>query len=137
VDEIVQKFLFFPILHCILSSHPNITPIAITTGVGPHGKKTLHYQAPSNSEKDDSAPPFTPVQHQQMQSLHDILTAAAPTIPEQPPSFEQFLVDDTWGNDPLLSLPIATPARHPPKSSTLAQDILDRAKQHITKILKK
>ncbi|KIK38827.1 hypothetical protein CY34DRAFT_38552, partial [Suillus luteus UH-Slu-Lm8-n1] len=52
-DEIVQEFLFFLILHRILSSHPNITLIAVTIDVGPHGKETLHYQAPSDSEDEN------------------------------------------------------------------------------------
>ncbi|KAG1749293.1 hypothetical protein EDB19DRAFT_1904807 [Suillus lakei] len=40
-DEIVEQFKFFPILHQILSSRLNVTPIAITTGIGPHGRKTI------------------------------------------------------------------------------------------------
>ncbi|KAG1790148.1 hypothetical protein EV424DRAFT_1619190 [Suillus variegatus] len=34
-DEIVSKFPFFPDLHRMLSTRPNVTPIVITTGVGP------------------------------------------------------------------------------------------------------
>ncbi|KIK36527.1 hypothetical protein CY34DRAFT_94222, partial [Suillus luteus UH-Slu-Lm8-n1] len=37
------KFLFFPILHRILSSCLNVTPITVIIGISPHGKKTLHY----------------------------------------------------------------------------------------------
>ncbi|KAG2072925.1 hypothetical protein BDR04DRAFT_1230188 [Suillus decipiens] len=57
-DEIVQQFQFFPVLHRILSSRPNVTLIAITTGVGPQGRKTVHYQPPS----DDEGPEFVPEQ---------------------------------------------------------------------------
>ncbi|KAG1860201.1 hypothetical protein DFJ58DRAFT_874981 [Suillus subalutaceus] len=146
-DEIIQKFPFFPVLHRILLSRPNVTPIAVTTGVGPRGKKTLHYQAPSDSEDDNSAPPLTPVQRQQMQCLHDILTVAAPATHHPSPSFEQFhdspFDEDTWAGDnkkentPLPSPPVATPAGCPPKSSALSPDILDKAKQRIAKIPKK
>ncbi|KAG1881285.1 hypothetical protein F4604DRAFT_1922298 [Suillus subluteus] len=146
-DEIVAKFPFFPVLHQILSSRPNITPIAVTTGVGPHGKKTLHFQPPSDN-KDDDIPPFTPSQHMQMQSLHDILTAAVPRR-ELSPSFESSqdpFVLDTLNNDiryddgekenaPPPSQ--VTPARRPPKPSSMSQDILERVKQCIAKVPKK
>ncbi|KAG6843541.1 hypothetical protein H0H93_000688, partial [Arthromyces matolae] len=46
--EIKQEFEFFPRLHELLSTRPNVTPIAVTTGVGPYGRKTVHYQAPEN-----------------------------------------------------------------------------------------
>ncbi|KAG2338221.1 hypothetical protein BDR05DRAFT_1004367 [Suillus weaverae] len=128
-DEIVAKFPFFPVLHQILSSCPNITLIAMTTG-------------------DDDIPPFMSSQHMQMQSLHDILMAAVPRC-ELSPSFESsqdpFVLDtsndDIQYNDgkkenaPLLSQ--VTPVRCPPKPSSMSQDILERAKQRIAKVLKK
>ncbi|KIN95628.1 hypothetical protein M404DRAFT_117570, partial [Pisolithus tinctorius Marx 270] len=43
-DEIIEVFPFFPVLHHIFSSCPNVTPIILVTGVGPHGKKTIHVQ---------------------------------------------------------------------------------------------
>ncbi|KIM50180.1 hypothetical protein SCLCIDRAFT_146158, partial [Scleroderma citrinum Foug A] len=43
-DQIIWEFPFFPELHRIFVAHPNVTPIVVTTGVGPHGKKTLHMQ---------------------------------------------------------------------------------------------
>ncbi|KAG6825544.1 hypothetical protein H0H93_000566, partial [Arthromyces matolae] len=48
LGEIKQEFEFFPRLHELLSTRPNVTPIAVTTGVGPYGRKTVHYQAPEN-----------------------------------------------------------------------------------------
>ncbi|KAF8550720.1 hypothetical protein OG21DRAFT_1524944 [Imleria badia] len=74
-DEIVKAFPFFLALHRIFSSRPNVTPIAITTGVGPHRKKTVHFQAPSDDEQDLPSPAFTSEQHSQMLSLHQILEA--------------------------------------------------------------
>ncbi|KAL4070949.1 hypothetical protein J3A83DRAFT_4188832 [Scleroderma citrinum] len=41
-DEILKKFPFFSELHRIFVACPNVTLIAVTTGVGPNGKKTLH-----------------------------------------------------------------------------------------------
>ncbi|KIN97342.1 hypothetical protein M404DRAFT_78630, partial [Pisolithus tinctorius Marx 270] len=43
-DQITREFPLFPELHRIFVAHSNVTPIAVTTGVGPHGKKTLHLQ---------------------------------------------------------------------------------------------
>ncbi|KAG1787610.1 uncharacterized protein HD556DRAFT_1312645 [Suillus plorans] len=117
------------------------------TVLGHMAKKTLHFQPPSNNEGDD-VPPFTPSQHMQMQLLHDILTAAVP-YHELSPSFESsqdpFALDmfhDDLGYDDgekenasLLSQVI--PVRHPPKPSLMSQDILERAKQRITKVPKK
>ncbi|KAI0687306.1 hypothetical protein C8Q76DRAFT_635374 [Earliella scabrosa] len=39
-----QKCPFFPRLHCLLCTRPNVIPIAVTTGVGPQGASTIHYQ---------------------------------------------------------------------------------------------
>jgi len=38
------EFPFFAELHHLLSTRPNITPIAVITGIGPSGPKTIHYQ---------------------------------------------------------------------------------------------
>ena len=46
LDKIIKDFPFFPELHRLFSTRPNITPIAVTTGVGPGGHQTIHYQAP-------------------------------------------------------------------------------------------
>ena len=46
LDKITKDFPFFPELHRLFSTRPNITPIAVTTGVGPHGHRIIHYQAP-------------------------------------------------------------------------------------------
>ncbi|KIJ11216.1 hypothetical protein PAXINDRAFT_84771 [Paxillus involutus ATCC 200175] len=73
IDEIVEAFPFFPTLHRIFSTCPNVTPIAIMTGVGPHRKKTAHFQAPSDDKSN--LPAFTPEQHSQMLSLHQVLEA--------------------------------------------------------------
>jgi hypothetical protein len=88
-DEIVSKFPFFPDLHRMLSTRPNVTPIVITTGVGPAGKKTLHYQAPSKDEDEHeedeheghpASPPsqvFSATQMQQFWTLQEAFDAAS------------------------------------------------------------
>jgi hypothetical protein len=96
---------------------------------------------------EDDVPMLTPAQRSQMQSLHDILTAVAPTrVPS--PSFESSLdtsfADDSWADDgekenapPVSQATIVTPARRPPKASSMSQDVLEKAKQRISKVPKK
>ncbi|KIK00664.1 hypothetical protein K443DRAFT_132596 [Laccaria amethystina LaAM-08-1] len=52
-EEIEEDFPFFPTLHCIWASHPNVTPIVITTALGPQGSKTVWYQPPNNNNSAD------------------------------------------------------------------------------------
>ncbi|KAI5986490.1 hypothetical protein EDD15DRAFT_2373200 [Pisolithus albus] len=85
-DEIVQECPFFPILHCIFSSRPNITPIAVTTGVGPHGRKTVHFQPPSDDE--GSGPVLSGDQMSQVHTLQDVLNAEMAHHGVVSPSFE-------------------------------------------------
>lgn len=47
-DEIMVEFLLFARLHAIFATRPNVTPPAVITGVGPHGRQTIHYQPLSN-----------------------------------------------------------------------------------------
>jgi len=49
LDKITKDFPFFPELHRLFSTRPNITPIAVTTAIGPDGPRTIHYQAPDNA----------------------------------------------------------------------------------------
>ena len=65
------------------------------TGVGPRGKKTVHFQAPSDDEHDLSglSSTFTPEQHSQMLSLHQILEAERARR-QVSPSFEPGGYDD-------------------------------------------
>ncbi|KLO03788.1 hypothetical protein SCHPADRAFT_766720 [Schizopora paradoxa] len=44
-DELQLEFPAFKRLHKLLCTRPNVVPPAVTTGVGPGGRKTNHYQA--------------------------------------------------------------------------------------------
>lgn len=146
VDEIVSKFVYFPELHRMLSSRPNVTPIVITTGVGPAGRKTVHYQAPSEDENEPRV--FSATQLQQIRTLQEVLDAArAPSPASQSPfdSFpssldfdesekENFLPSSTPKRVPSNSHPTsAPPSTRTPKSS----DAIEKAKQRISKLPKK
>jgi len=47
-EQIVRDFSYFPEMHHLFSTHPNFNPPAVTTGVGPQGRKTIHFQAPTD-----------------------------------------------------------------------------------------
>ncbi|KAG1866694.1 hypothetical protein F4604DRAFT_1927985 [Suillus subluteus] len=143
-DEIVLKFPYFPELHCMLSTRPNVTPIVITTGVGP--------TAPSKDENEGhltSPQVFSAMQLQQICTLQEALDAASGTSPLSPsfldsfpPSLdfdesekENFLLPPTpkqvsSNSHPTTSAP---PSTHTPKAS----DAIKKAKQRISKLLKK
>ncbi|KAG1846544.1 hypothetical protein F4604DRAFT_1594956, partial [Suillus subluteus] len=141
-DEIEKVCVFFPVLHQIFSSHPNVTPIAITTGVGPHSKKTVHFQAPSDDEGDTGIEIMLD-QQTQMQSLHHALQVEATRCANSPSfesSFDIFYhdEDDKENAPPPSSQPISTPvAKRPPKASLFSQSSIKRAKQRISKVPKK
>ncbi|KAG1717777.1 hypothetical protein EDB19DRAFT_1839214 [Suillus lakei] len=150
-DEIVSKFPYFPELHHMLSTHPNVTPIVITTGVSPAGRKTVHYQALSE-DKDEGHPTppqvFSAMQLQQFQTLQEALDATgAPShvclsLPNSLPSSldfdesekENFLPPPTLKQVPSNSHPTsAPPSACTPKSS----DAIEKVKQCISKLPKK
>ncbi|KAG1728874.1 uncharacterized protein EDB91DRAFT_1060292 [Suillus paluster] len=147
-DEIVEQFKFFPVLHQILSSCPNVTLIAITTGVGPHGRKTVHYQPPS----DDEGPELASENFSQIQSLHTALQNEAaqhgisPSFESpfnniiDPSDFSQPLYDvnDKENDPPPSSQSTPTPTtKRALKSSSMLQDSLTKARQRISKVPKK
>ncbi|KAG1851383.1 hypothetical protein F4604DRAFT_1934057 [Suillus subluteus] len=151
-DEIVSKFPYFPELHCMLSTCPNVTPIVITTGVSPTGKKTVHYQAPSKDENEGhptSPQVFSTMQLQQIRTLQEALDAASGTSPPSPsfldsfpPSLdfdesekENFLLPATSKQVSSNSCPTtsAPPLARTPKAS----DAIEKAKQCIFKLPKK
>ncbi|KAI6043761.1 hypothetical protein EDC04DRAFT_3138362 [Pisolithus marmoratus] len=143
-DEIVQECPFFPMLHRIFSSRPNITPIAVTTGVGPHGKKTVHFQLPSDDE--GSGPKLSGDQMSQVRTLQDVLNAEMARRGVSP-SFELpedmgFSEEPSFGgeeekeNSSTPPQPSATPiGKHRPNSSSSGS--IDKAKQQISLVPKK
>ena len=45
----MNEFPFFPHLHALLATHPNLNPVAVTTGVGPHGCEVMNFHGSSAS----------------------------------------------------------------------------------------
>jgi hypothetical protein len=51
IEQIVEDFEFLPALHAIMVTHPNVTPICVTIGVGPHGLETVLIQEHLDNER--------------------------------------------------------------------------------------
>ncbi|KAF8577568.1 hypothetical protein K439DRAFT_1364479, partial [Ramaria rubella] len=51
-EQITKEFEFFPALHALMATWPNVTPISITTGVGPQGAEMILFQELSDDEED-------------------------------------------------------------------------------------
>ncbi|PPR07899.1 hypothetical protein CVT24_002830 [Panaeolus cyanescens] len=88
-EDIVRQYPYFPALHRLLSSRPNQNPPAITTGVGPHGHRTVYYQAPegyvgAGQVVDDSA--IDPVLLAQSHDASQSPPSAASQTEDAPPS---------------------------------------------------
>ncbi|KIK95899.1 hypothetical protein PAXRUDRAFT_139683, partial [Paxillus rubicundulus Ve08.2h10] len=134
-DEIVEAFPFFPTLHCIFSACLNITPIPITMGVGPHRKKTVHFQALSD---DKSNPPASmPEQHSQMlvYTRFSRLNKPVTNPPWHDWDKENIPLSQPQPTPPLLQS-AATPEKHPSKLLSITESI-EKAKECISKLPKK
>src|SRR5258707_1149738 len=57
IEEIEKDFPFFPTLHRILATRPNVNPIVVTTALGPQGMKTVWHQHPNGSIPDELIDP--------------------------------------------------------------------------------
>ncbi|KAF9236109.1 hypothetical protein BU15DRAFT_77315 [Melanogaster broomeanus] len=133
-------------LHRIWAAKPNKNPIAITTGIGPGGKKTLYMQPLASPEttdpiargEGDDAFEFTELQYSEIRTLQDALNIAK-TRQNTTPSLEtdggkENLATSSW---PLSQPALLTPQHTAPKSSSLSQDSISKVKDHIQKVPKK
>jgi hypothetical protein len=55
IEQIKRDFKFFPRLHKIFASRPNVTPIVVITALGPQGRKTVWYQPPDDAPTSNVA----------------------------------------------------------------------------------
>ncbi|KLO05734.1 hypothetical protein SCHPADRAFT_838981 [Schizopora paradoxa] len=99
--DITKKFPFFPKLHELCASRPNMIPVAVTTGVGPNGRRTQNYQAPEGAnsaageEPSEDLPPtqpeFAPASQatfnngkENMQPMYPPVPSSTPATPTTP-----------------------------------------------------
>lgn len=144
IEQIENEFKFFPRLHKIFAARPNVTPIAITTALGPNGRKTVWYQPPDDDPPGipDSAidPQLLAISHPPPSAVtvstpargfgHDITAVAVNSSPVAIP------VTPSVSNlqEPL---PSALTAQRAPKSSSVSQEAIEKARQNILRVPQK
>jgi hypothetical protein len=109
-----------------MATRPNVTPIVVTTGVGPNGRQTIYYQDPN--EDSGTSGVFDPPPERQYQTLLAALQGEAAHREQQPanPTPADILDQE---NQPLAATP-STP-------KTLAATLLLKAKASICKVVPK
>lgn len=85
-EQIEEKWPYFPRFHRLLCTRPNIVPIAIATGVGPHGGSTVYYQGKAPPSAHQAGPHRIP-DHLIDPALRavDVNQHAPPQTPPTPP----------------------------------------------------
>jgi len=145
-DDIVSKFQFFPPLHAIYATRPNVTPIAITTALGPSGgNRTIWYQPPDSATADSQIDP-TLLSQSESQQTQEATVPTSQTIPTTPPTSQLPPPSRSFGSDISGSTTNAgssagssstSSEKHTPKPSSLSRDALKAAAERIEKIPKK
>ncbi|KAH9480938.1 hypothetical protein JR316_0007545 [Psilocybe cubensis] len=123
-QQIEREFEFFPRLHNLYATRPNVTPIVITTAVGPQGRKTVWYQPPSPTDVEPIGPCSNSVE--QTINLEQSLDEATQ------PSQLSVTLSTTSGSDTLG--PISSSQIRPPKSSTISRHAVEKARNNISKV---
>ncbi|PIL25066.1 hypothetical protein GSI_12955 [Ganoderma sinense ZZ0214-1] len=54
--QVEKDWPFFPRMHRLLCTRPNVVPVAITTGVGPRGESTVYYQVQPPPSQSHASP---------------------------------------------------------------------------------
>lgn len=126
LEQIEKEFKFFPRLHQIFAARPNVTPIVITTGVGPHGMKKLWYQPPDDVNADETPEHTKP--------LHPTCGSPFPSTPTpvHPAQGRAFGVDLTR----TVNIPPANRSRAP-KLSVVSYEAIEKARLNIQKVPQK
>jgi hypothetical protein len=144
-EQIEKEFKFFLHLHWIFGARPNVTPIVITTGLGPQGMKKVWYQPP-----DDINPSEIHEHNGSLQTEGN--TPSTPQTPAQP-VHRGFGVDLTTTMVNVSRSPASTPAPNhsisekenqntvrklcAPKASVLSQEVLNKARLNIQRVPQK
>jgi hypothetical protein len=120
----VQSFPFFPQLHILLATHPNLNPVALTTGVGPNGREVMNYRgsAAQHLVSDDLIDPALRTTNQNTQGSSTLTAAISTALPPTP-------IPITIGQEnvpPVSTPPLSTPTQGP-KASTFGSAKLDVA----------
>ena len=139
-EEIEKEFPFFPTLHHIFASRPNVTPIVITTALGPQGPKTVWYQPPDDNSNIDPQLLDTGVHAvvqtpQRERSFGDDVSGLVNADPNPAPHAVN--VGDTV-NVMKQNIPAKTPGpQRSPKLSSASRSAMENARQAVSKLPQK
>ena len=141
-EEIEKIFPFFPRLHAIFASRPNVTPICITTALGPNGRSTVWYQPPDHLI-DPQLLAISSLARVPMEMSHTNSQIAPTGTPsrifgsdmanEAVPASQDSQLPPT-PTPGIENIPIRTQT---PKPSTFSNDILAKARASIQAVPKK
>jgi hypothetical protein len=131
LEEIERVFPFFPCLHRIFATCPNVIPICVTTALGLTGRSTVWYQPPTQSQPqtvgDDVIDP----------ELRALSARPAPTQPACAFGMDVTVGLNTTMVQPAHSQPSTdmTPVTpRPPKPSLYAHEAIEKPHASISKV---
>jgi hypothetical protein len=133
-EQIEEEFPFFPTLHRILASRPNVTPIVITTALGLQGSKTVWYQPPDRNTVTDDNSNIDP------QLLNEPTTTVAPPTPQRERSFGNDaggLVNANPQGPNAMKTRTPGPQRGPKPSSVSREAIENSSSKAVSKLPQK
>ena len=143
-----MKFKFFPSLHRIFSTRPSVIPPAVTTGIGPQGRKVTYFQPPDGVGHiiDPSLLTEGPPQPPHLWVFSSNITNMRP--PQSPP-FVQSASLPAFSTPSHAPSPIPIgdknaeppsqppPQKHGPKPSLFSDAAMDKARASIKLLPKK
>jgi len=140
-EQIIKDFPYFPEMHRLLSTRPNFNPPAVTTGVGPQGRKSVHYQAPTVVRRAISPvidpalmgltfPPQPP-----LVTVNATVNEPAAVAPYEPGTLAVPVTVGEAGDKENTGAVFATPARVP-KTSAFGSTKLDDAVRKARDLIK-
>ncbi|KAF8812875.1 hypothetical protein BYT27DRAFT_7251461 [Phlegmacium glaucopus] len=140
IEQIEKDFKFFPRLHRIFASCPKVTPIVITTALGPQGQKTVWYQSPDDAPTSHATNTVVPTNGPPPSTPAHSTPACSPSRTFGT-DVTQAVINET--PDLLLStpatlvLPLDSSARHAPKSSGVSREAIEKVHSYIEMVPQK
>ncbi|KAF8059891.1 hypothetical protein FPV67DRAFT_1674386 [Lyophyllum atratum] len=128
-DEIVRVWPYFPRLHALYASRPNVTPIAVT-GIGPAEPQTEWHQHPDDFIdpvlRTPPHPPATPTAETPNRSFGSDRTKGFEPGTSPPSQLQSFSSQESVGS-----------ATRFPRASTASRQVIEKMKAANSTVLKK
>ena len=127
IEQIEAVFPFFPVLHRIFATRPNVVPICATTALRPRGQETVWYQPPT-------ATPPQPITNDLINPVLRTAQASPPALP--PPRSFGDDITDVINTAPPASQPVPNTEKNvrPAKPSSYSQEAIQKAHKNLTKV---